>query len=129
MTKSFKFLAIALLSASVLGGCATITRGTEQALVVESEPSGATVKLSNGMTGTTPTSFKVKRKDALTVTVSKPGYETANINVTSQVASGGGAAMAGNIIAGGIIGLAVDSGSGAMNELLPNPVKVTLNKK
>jgi hypothetical protein len=96
---------------------------------VESEPSGATVTLSNGMTGSTPTSFKVKRKDNLVVTVSKPGYETAKINVTSQIASNGGAAMAGNILAGGIIGVAVDAGSGAMNELIPNPVKVTLNKK
>jgi hypothetical protein len=114
---------------SSISGCATITRGTEQALVVESEPSGATVTLSNGMTGSTPTSFKVKRKDNLVVTVSKPGYETAKINVTSQIASNGGAAMAGNILAGGIIGVAVDAGSGAMNELIPNPVKVTLNKK
>ncbi|WP_298610051.1 PEGA domain-containing protein [uncultured Thiothrix sp.] len=110
-----------------LTGCATVTRGSTEALVIESEPSGAQVQLSNGMKGTTPTSFKVKRKNDLTVTVSKPGYETASINVTSQMAGSGGAAMAGNVLVGGIIGMAVDASSGATKELKPNPVKITLN--
>jgi uncharacterized protein YcfJ len=110
-----------------LTGCATVTRGSTEALVIESEPSGAQVQLSNGMKGTTPTSFKVKRKHDLIVTVSKPGYETASINVTSQMAGAGGAAMAGNVLVGGIIGLAIDASSGATKELKPNPVKVTLN--
>ena len=34
--------------------------------------------------------------------------------------------MAGNVILGGLIGAAVDVGSGAMNDLRPNPVKVAL---
>lgn len=110
-----------------LTGCATITRGSTEALVVESEPSGAQVQLSNGMKGTTPTSFKVKRKNNLTITVSKPGYETASINVTSQMAGAGGVAMAGNVLVGGIIGVAIDASSGATKELKPNPVKITLN--
>lgn len=110
-----------------LTGCATVTRGSTEALVIESEPSGAQVQLSNGMKGTIPTSFKVKRKHDLIVTVSKPGYETASINVTSQMAGAGGAAMAGNVLVGGIIGLAIDASSGATKELKPNPVKVTLN--
>lgn len=126
---SIKLLATAAVILLTLSGCATVTRGTEEALVIESEPSGAQVKLSNGMTGTTPTSFKVKRKDNLIVTVSKKGYETASINVTSQVAGAGGAAMAGNVLVGGIIGAAVDASTGAMNELKPNPVKITLNRK
>ncbi|WP_020396648.1 PEGA domain-containing protein [Thiolinea disciformis] len=119
----------ASLLLATLSGCATITRGTEEALVVESDPAGADVKLSNGMTGKTPSSFKVKRKEKLTVTISKSGYETATVNVNTQVASRGGAAMAGNLIFGGVIGAAVDASNGAMNELVPNPVKVTLNKQ
>ncbi len=34
--------------------------------------------------------------------------------------------MAGNIVAGGVIGMVVDGTSGAMNDLLPNPMDVTL---
>lgn len=124
-----KYLALTAVMLFTLSGCATVTRGTEEALVVESEPSGADVRLSNGMTGTTPTSFKVKRKENLVVTVSKRGYQTATINVTSQVAGAGGAAMAGNVLLGGIVGAAVDASTGAMNELKPNPVKVKLNRR
>ena len=43
------------------------------------------------------------------------------------MSNGGGAAMAGNVVFGRIIGAAVDSGSGAMLELVPNPVNVTLD--
>lgn len=126
---SVKLLIGASLLLFTLSGCATITRGTEEALVVESDPAGADVKLSNGMTGKTPSSFKVKRKEKLTVTISKSGYETATVTVNTQIAKQGGAAMAGNLIFGGVIGAAVDASNGAMNELAPNPVKVTLNKQ
>lgn len=126
---SLKLLIATVFIAATLSGCATVTRGTEEALVIESDPSGADVKLSNGMTGTTPTSFKVKRKDNLVATISKNGYQPVTVNITSQVAGSGGAAMAGNVLVGGIIGAAVDASTGAMNELKPNPVKVTLNRK
>lgn len=107
-------------------GCATITRGTKEALVIESEPNGAQVRLSSGLTGTTPTSFKIPRKGDLTVTVSKDGYETLTVNVTTQVAGAGAAGMAGNVLLGGVIGAGVDAFSGGMLEHKPNPVKVTL---
>jgi len=112
----------------ITSGCATITRGTTQALVIESEPPGADVELSNGLRGKTPTSFKVKRNENLVVTIKKEGYETVTANVTSQVAGAGAAGMAGNVILGGLIGAAVDAGSGAMKELKPNPLKVNLLK-
>lgn len=109
-------------------GCTTVTRGTKDVLVVESDPSGADVALSNGLRGQTPTSFELPRKNALTVTVSKEGYETVTVNVTPKVVGAGGAGMAGNVILGGLIGAAVDAGTGAMKDLKPNPVRVTLVK-
>lgn len=113
---------------TLLLGCATVTRGTKDTLVVNSQPSGADVELSNGMTGKTPATFKLPRKNNVVVEVSKAGYETATINVVSQISGAGGAGMAGNVLVGGIIGAAVDAGSGAMNDLKPNPVSVVLNR-
>lgn len=111
-----------------LVGCATVTRGKDVSLLVESEPSGADIRLSNGKTGTTPSTFSVKRNESLVVTISKPGYETANVSVTPQVADSGAVGAAGNVLAGpiGLIGAGVDVASGAIKELKPNPVKVTL---
>lgn len=118
-------LALAVLFFS---GCATVTRGTKDTLVVESDPAGADVRLSTGQIGKTPSSFKLKRGDALTVTISKEGYETVNVNVTPQIVGAGAAGMAGNVLVGGLIGAGVDAWSGAMKDLKPNPVRVTMVK-
>jgi hypothetical protein len=115
-----------LIALVFFASCATITRGTTDTLVVQSTPAGADVKLDNGMTGKTPTSFKLPRDKDVIVSITKDGYEPIEVRVTSQISGGGGAGMAGNILFGGIIGGAVDAGSGAMNDLVPNPIAVTL---
>jgi hypothetical protein len=58
----------------------------------------------------------------------KEGYEASYATVMPQLAVGGGAGMAGNVVFGGLIGVAVDSSSGAMKDLTPNPVRVILRK-
>jgi hypothetical protein len=115
-----------VIAAMWLSGCATVTRGTKDTLIVESDPAGAEVRLSTGQTGKTPTSFKLPRGDSLVVTVAKEGYETVMVNVNSQVVGAGAAGMAGNVLVGGIIGAGVDAFSGAMKDLKPNPVTVKL---
>ncbi|RMC30799.1 translation initiation factor 2 [Paracoccus alkanivorans] len=118
---------IAIGAAISLAGCATITRGTKDALVVNSTPGGAQVKMSDGQTcDNTPCTFKVPRKSELNVLVTKERCKPQQIRVTNKVAGGGGAAMAGNVLVGGLIGAGVDASSGAMLDLVPNPVNVTL---
>ncbi len=119
-------LALAGLSVS-LPACATITRGTTQQFTIESSPPGALATTSNGFRcESTPCTLRMPRKDAFTVTISREGYVTETRSVTSGVSGGGGTAMAGNILVGGLIGMGVDATSGAMNDLTPNPLVVTL---
>ena len=115
-----------LLIGTLLGGCATITRGTTEAFVIETKPPGVEARLSNGLYCTTPCSLKVKRKGDFVVTFTKEGYETVAASVTSSVDSGGAAGMAGNVLLGGIIGAGVDAGTGAMHSHKPNPLFVEL---
>lgn len=107
-------------------GCATVTRGTTEAFVVETEPAGASVTLSTGERCKSPCTLTKKRKDSFMVTIELDGYETVQTQVQSQVAGGGAAGMAGNVIVGGIIGMGVDAASGATKELVPNPLRVKL---
>jgi hypothetical protein len=107
-------------------GCATITRGTQDTLIVESDPPGADVTLSNGLSGKTPATFKLPRKETVVVKISRDGYEPVEINVVPQIVGAGAAGMAGNVILGGVIGAAVDAGTGSMKDLKPNPVSVKL---
>ncbi len=117
---------LALAFSGLFGGCASVTRGTKDTLVVESDPAGAQVRLSNGQTGTTPTSFKLPRSKALTVYIEKEGYEPLTVAVNSQVSGVGAAGMAGNVLVGGLIGAGVDMATGATKDLRPNPVKAKL---
>jgi hypothetical protein len=120
------FVYVLLVAILVLSGCATITRGTKEVLVIDSDPVGADVTTSIGLVGKTPATFKVSRKGGFTVTIQKQGYEPVTVQVSSQVAGAGAAGMAGNIILGGLIGAAIDAGSGAMKQLKPNPIQVKL---
>ncbi len=109
-----------------VSGCATITRGTTDTLVITSDPPNAEVTLSNGLRCRTPCSLVVKRKENLVVDITRPGYEPVEATVTPRVAGSGAAGMAGNVLLGGLIGAAVDAGTGAMYDLVPNPLHVNL---
>lgn len=117
---------ILLASVVALASCATITRGTKTAFVVETTPSGARVELSSGQVcDATPCTFAgISREAEFTVTVSRPGYRTTTHQVTHTTSSGGGAGMAGNVLVGGIIGGVIDANSGATQNLVPNPLVV-----
>jgi uncharacterized protein YcfJ len=117
----------AAVMASALCACATVTRGTTTQFNVESTPPGAAVKTSNGFScAATPCTFKMPRKEAFQVTVSKKGFKDATASINSEISGAGAAGLAGNVIAGGIIGMGIDATSGALNDLKPNPLQVTL---
>ncbi len=70
-----------------LAGCATITRGTTEVLVIESEPPGADVEVSPaGLRCKTPCSLELKRKSNYMVQIQRDGYEPVKVNVLSQIA-------------------------------------------
>ena len=120
--------AAVLLAALAAAGCATITRGTLEALVIETDPAGATANLSNGTQCTTPCAVLVKRRGEIVVTVEKAGYEPVQATVTSSVEGAGATGMAGNYFLGpvGIVGAVVDSRGGAAHSRQPNPLVVKL---
>ncbi len=127
--KKIVFLALAAAACVTVSGCATITRGTHDAFVVQTDPVGASVKTSNGFScDATPCSMRMERKSEFDVTISKPGYKTWTGHVTHKTASGGGAAMAGNVLVGGIIGAVVDGNNGATQDLVPNPLVIKMEK-
>lgn len=114
-------------AAVTLSACTTITRGTNDTWVVETTPAGASVSTSNGYhCESTPCAIKMPRRSEFVATIERDGYEPVEVNVTHQISGAGGAGMAGNVLVGGLIGVAVDAGSGAMNDLVPNPVVITL---
>ena len=116
-----------LCAALSVSGCATVTRGTNDVLNVNTVPGGAQVQTSNGFScDSTPCAIKMPRRSEFVASITKPGCRPVDVNVTHRTADGGGAALAGNVLVGGVIGLGVDAATGASQELTPNPIQVTL---
>jgi len=114
-----------LLPLGLLGGCATLTKGTVQAITVDTDPSGATCTLArdaktlaviNPTPGTVPID---KAYSAIAVGCRRAGYQDANGTLTAEFQP----VTLGNVLLGGIIGLVVDAASGAAGQY---PASITL---
>ena len=110
-------LVLAAAIALLLGGCATITRGTTQTVAVDTPGvPGAmcTVTTTNGpQTVATPGAFILSKSSAtLPVRCVKECYQDGGGVLGSTFE----AMTAGNLIVGGVIGIGVDAMSGAMNK-------------
>jgi hypothetical protein len=108
-------------------GCASVTKGTTQSVTVNTDPSGATCTMARdgkplAVVNPTPGSVTVgKSFGTISVNCKKAGYQDA----AGVVASTFQAMTFGNILFGGLIGVAVDAASGAMSEY-PPMVTITL---
>jgi hypothetical protein len=118
---------VPVLSLLLLPACATLVSGTDQTVTVSTTPSGASCTLDRvgervGAVPATPGSLRVdKSVHDHTVTCSKEGFETASATHASKF----NGATFGNLLAGGVIGLAIDASSGA-NFTYPSDIRLQL---
>jgi hypothetical protein len=119
---SVKRPAIAAVAVAIVTACGTIIHGTRQDVGISSTPTGAQVVVDNMPVGQTPVVAKLTRKDNHVVRITMPGYQTFETNVTRSVSGW----VWGNIVFGGLIGLAVDAISGGLYKLRPEQVTGTL---
>lgn len=126
-TRSFILASTTLISLSGLTACATIIEGSEQQINVASAPAPASscvLRNERGewRTGATPTSVTVKRSTSpLHVTCGNPTASGTAMNSSSLEPW-----TFGNILLGGIFGLAIDGATGAMSEY-KDQVTVAMN--
>jgi len=108
-------------------GCATLTKGTSQAVTVDTDPSGAMCTLTRdakplAIVNPTPGSVPVeKAQGTISVACTKQGFLEAAGNLASEFQ----AMTFGNILFGGVVGIVVDAASGAMHRY-PDRVTITL---
>lgn len=123
-----RFVGIVALAAA-LGGCASVTRGTTENISITSTPAGAEATIAGLDVPTaciTPCAVVAKRSADISITFAKPGFETEVVTLTKEVPATGAAGFAGNVLAGGLIGMGVDAATGAAQDHKPNPVIVTM---
>jgi hypothetical protein len=99
-----------------------VVNGTHQDLVLTTIPDGSTMTVTGGESCTSPCKIKLKRRNPVRVDIAHAGFKPTYVLVRSKA----GGATVGNVLAGGLIGIVVDSSNGSNNFLSPNPVKVKL---
>lgn len=105
-----------------LAGCATITKGTTQAVAITTPgANGATCTLTSSSIGSkvvqTPATITLeKSQESINVVCKKACYQDAVGVIPSHTES----MTAGNVLVGGVVGLGVDAISGAMNKYNDN---------
>ena len=117
---------------ALVGGCASVARGTTETISIASTPSGAEAVISGLEVPTaclTPCAIVVKRNADISVAFEKEGFEPQVVPLTKEVQGSGAAGFAGNLLLGGVVGMGVDVVTGAATDHKPNPVIVTLQPR
>jgi hypothetical protein len=115
----------AVTVAVLLAACATIMHGSSQDVGIASTPTGAKVTVDNGSLGITPIVAHLRRKDNHVIKIEMDGYQPFEIATTRKVSGW----VWGNIVFGGIIGLAVDAITGGLYKVNPEEVSGTLAQR
>ena len=116
---------LACVSTLALASCASIIHGTRQDVGITSVPTGAAVIIDNVQSGNTPLIAKLTRKDNHFVRITLPGYQPYDLTLTRGVSGW----VWGNIVFGGLVGLAVDAIDGGMYKLTPQQLSATLSSQ
>lgn len=119
-----KIYLTALLSATLLASCGSIIHGSRQDVSISSNPSSAVVIINNQEMGKTPLTTTLSRKDHHSVRVELDGFLPYETKFTRKVDGW----IAGNIIFGGLIGLAVDAITGGMYKLTPDQIQAEMHR-
>lgn len=118
---------LSLLAAILLASCASITRGVDNDVSIQYAPADADVTTSlNHRCNASPCTVNVARKKSFQVIAKREGFETEIVDVRTRVSGAGAAGFAGNMVAGGVIGMGVDAATGATLEHYPNPVIIKM---
>ncbi len=121
-TRLFVTAAIATLP---LAGCGSIMHGSSQSLGISSSPTDAVVTIDGMEKGKTPIVASLTRKDNHIIRIAMQGYAPFEATVTRKVSGW----VWGNIVFGGVIGLAVDAISGGLYALTPEQVTGQLSRQ
>ena len=114
-TVLFSLLTLCILSFS---DCATLIHGSKQGLFITCEPRVASVYVDGAYIGQTPMGTWLKRGKNHVLRVQLDGYKPYETVLKRKVDGW----IIGNIIFGGVIGIAVDAATGSMYRLSPHDI-------
>ncbi len=86
--KKITSIALCLVLAASLAGCATLFKSKMKSVNFDSDPQGAEIFINGNRMGTTPMPMNFSNKKTLTITFKKPGYEDKTFIVNTKIGAG-----------------------------------------
>lgn len=117
MKKFTTLFALGLLTSLLGSGCATISKGRNEAVDITSAPAGATVVVNGRAVGTTPLKLNLSRRQGHEVNIERPGYFSERIFLRTVP----------NEAATAFIRFGMDEQLGAHYDLTPKRIDVELD--
>ena len=106
--KTIRIVLLLLVSSLLLSACATIFKGSKEAVNFTSQPQGAKVIVNGTVLGTTPVELNLKTNQSYTIEFKKDGYQTRTVVLNNSV-SGGYVVLD---VLGGLIPVIIDAATG-----------------
>lgn len=122
MVKKYLNCLTSLTLLSTLTSCATLVHGSHQAISIASNPNNAYIWIDRQYMGVTPMVVGMTRNDNHIVRIELEGYQPYEV-IFSKGISGW---IFGNVVFGGVIGVAIDAFTGAMYKLTPDQIQANL---
>jgi hypothetical protein len=110
------FFLILALSIFFLQNCATIINGSFQKIPITSNPPGAKIIVDGKVKGNTPLNLNLKKMKNHVFRIEKDGYNPLEIKIQRESTSKSGFTIAGDVIAGGVIGYLIFSVAYSKND-------------
>ena len=120
--KSYCILSIYITFLLLFTGCASILKGSEQPVNINSNVDEAEVLINGQMVGRTPFSGTIQRKSKTVLIVQKTGYMSRSIVLDTGIEP----VFWVNILIGGVFGSTTDFATGSMWKVSPNTYNVDL---
>lgn len=107
-------------------GCATIFKGSNADIRVNSAPAGARVYVNEIDKGKTPTTLSLKRDNSYILHFKKEGYKDVKLEVQKKFDAA--TTIVGNLFSWWVLGVVVDVASGAAYSLTPADVNANMEQ-
>lgn len=119
-----KILSLIITIMFFCSSCCSIVQGRTQKVGISSNPSGAEAEI-DGMKIITPKILNLERNKNYKIDITKEGYYRAGAIITGHLSGW----LWGNVLLGGLIGMAIDFATGAAYKLEPKNVQIELERK
>ncbi|MCK9280511.1 MAG: PEGA domain-containing protein [Melioribacteraceae bacterium] len=116
------FLVVITIFALAFNACSTFMNSTTQEINIKTEPANAKITIDGKKFGTTPQVVNIERGSNHVVKLEADGFDAYEMQVTRKISFW----FWGNVLNGIIPGMLIDMVTGAMYNLLPEDVEVSL---